>query len=55
MPTYDYECDRCGRFEMLQKITAPTARNLSQLRQSGPEADQQKCGHHFQGQRLLCH
>ncbi len=23
MPTYDYECAKCGRFEMFQKITAP--------------------------------
>ena len=23
MPTYDYECEKCGRFEMMQKITAP--------------------------------
>lgn len=23
MPTYDYECNKCGRFEMMQKITAP--------------------------------
>lgn len=23
MPTYDYRCPKCGRFEALQKITAP--------------------------------
>jgi len=23
MPTYDYECEKCGRFETVQKITAP--------------------------------
>lgn len=23
MPTYDYECTKCGRFEIMQKITAP--------------------------------
>lgn len=23
MPTYEYECDNCGRFEQFQKITAP--------------------------------
>lgn len=23
MPTYEYECDNCGKFEELQKITAP--------------------------------
>ena len=23
MPTYDYECEKCGRFEIVQKITAP--------------------------------
>lgn len=23
MPTYDYECPQCGRFDVMQKITAP--------------------------------
>lgn len=23
MPTYDYRCDNCGRFEKVQKITEP--------------------------------
>lgn len=24
MPTYDYKCEKCGHFEMMQKITAPS-------------------------------
>lgn len=23
MPTYDYECPKCGRFDIVQRITAP--------------------------------
>ncbi|MGE5417726.1 MAG: FmdB family zinc ribbon protein [Acidobacteriota bacterium] len=23
MPTYDYECSKCGRFDAFQRITAP--------------------------------
>ncbi len=23
MPTYDYECPKCGRFDVFQKISAP--------------------------------
>ncbi|MGE5397336.1 MAG: FmdB family zinc ribbon protein [Chitinophagales bacterium] len=27
MPTYDYECPKCGRFEQMQRITSPPLSN----------------------------
>lgn len=41
MPTYDYECDRCGRFEHWQSIT------------SEPLAECPKCGSRVK--RLISH
>ena len=36
MPTYEYACDKCGRFEVVQKITEE------------PLADCPTCGSHVQ-------
>ncbi len=30
MPTYEYECENCGRFEKFQKITAPALESCPQ-------------------------
>jgi putative FmdB family regulatory protein len=32
MPTYEYECPKCGRFEQFQKITEPALRRCPACR-----------------------
>ena len=54
MPTYDYECSRCGHvFELFQKMTRSPGGYVSCVRRGGSEEDRIGRGTDLQGERIL--
>ena len=50
MPTYEYECKKCGyRFELFQKITEPTVANCPKCSQQAQRVISSGAGLIFKG------